>query len=417
MTIELATASGDHGLHLVGGEPLIFHCHHYNAALQQSIEDLGHSLPVHDILRDGAVAPVHAQLTSAFAGHSAAERLAFGADLFRRLGFGTLSAGGLDAGGGQASLHDSHYALGFEARSRHGAARRDPACHFAAGFVEALAAATFDARPGSYRAVETGCAALGAEHCTFDVEKLAEPRPLSPSMGMGLVPSPMPPRPRFESNVDESFILAALSKLPLEGNEEGLIPAFGVYLTRHYANYYNYISYELERRVTAEMPRLLDAARDLLTEAGHVCAFNTFGGIMESPEWDAVVGPMLRDRRDWVAGIVSCINALGWGRWSVVELVEHERLVLRVDASYESSYYLQRFGADDQPHCHFCRGAAAGIMNLLYAGDITQKPTLDATYYDQLFSGPESFRGTEARCRSRGDDCCELVVERQTYAV
>ena len=41
---------------------------------------------------------------------------------------------------------------------------------------------------------------------------------------------------------------------------------------------------------------------------------------MMSQEWDAVVGPMLETREDWVRGIVGVINALGWGVWKVETL-------------------------------------------------------------------------------------------------
>ncbi len=63
----------------------------------------------------------------------------------------------------------------------------------------------------------------------------------------------------------------------------------------------------------------VDVAAELFIEAGHACAFNTFGGIMTSAEWDALVLPMLKTREDWVFGMVGCVNALGWGTWKVLE--------------------------------------------------------------------------------------------------
>ncbi|NQZ20173.1 MAG: hypothetical protein HRT44_13090, partial [Bdellovibrionales bacterium] len=91
-----------------------------------------------------------------------------------------------------------------------------------------------------------------------------------------------------ENNVDYDGILNAVAGLPLMGNEEGLIPAFGVVLTRH-ANYYNRISFEFIKAMEKQFGEQgRDAAEPLLIEAGHQCAFNTFGGIMTSAEWDGL---------------------------------------------------------------------------------------------------------------------------------
>ncbi|HBQ13866.1 MAG TPA: hypothetical protein DEF51_22930, partial [Myxococcales bacterium] len=78
-------------------------------------------------------------------------------------------------------------------------------------------------------------------------------------------------------SVDERAIVSAVSGLPLVGNEEGLIPAFGLYLTRHYADYYNRVSYAYLHAAHEQGPEAEKKAREALIEAGHVCAFNTFG--------------------------------------------------------------------------------------------------------------------------------------------
>jgi predicted hydrocarbon binding protein len=48
-------------------------------------------------------------------------------------------------------------------------------------------------------------------------------------------------------------------------------------------------------------------------------------------------------------------------------------------------------------------------MNLLYNGDITEKPTLDESYYNKLL-GEGSFTGKQVKCRSMGDEYCEVEV-------
>lgn len=213
--------------------------------------------------------------------------------------------------------------------------------------------------------------------------------------------------------VDELAVVRAVAGLGIKGNEEGLIPAFGLYLTRHLADYYNRISYATARRIEA-LGGLEEDARALLLEAGHSCAFNTFGGVMKSAEWDAVVRPMLESREDWVRGMVAVVNSFGWGRWSVLELEAGAKLVLRIDDGYEATGWLRDYGKSEHPRCYLAAGGAAGLMNLLYVGDITARPALTEAYYRELFSHAEVFRSTETRCLARGDSHCEVLVERRS---
>ena len=213
--------------------------------------------------------------------------------------------------------------------------------------------------------------------------------------------------------VDNDAVVKAVSGLQLIGNEEGLIPAFGLYLTRHYADYYNRISFEYLHQAESGSSDLSDRARDALVEAGHICAFNTFGGIMLSQEWDAVVGPMLETREDWVRGIVAVINALGWGVWKVDGITPNEQLEVSIANSYESEGYLSSYDARKSGGvCFLATGGVAGIMNLLYHGDITKRPSLDEAYYQALFGGAGRFKARETECRAAGAAKCRFVAQR-----
>ncbi|HMU38283.1 MAG TPA: hypothetical protein PKE31_04675 [Pseudomonadota bacterium] len=211
--------------------------------------------------------------------------------------------------------------------------------------------------------------------------------------------------------IDEAAIIEAISNLAFSGNEEGLIPAFGLYLTKHLADYYNRISFATLRRLERD-PALVEDGRYLLIESGHVCAFHTFGGIMKSAEWDAVVRPMLETREDWLLGLVAIVNCLGWGRWSVESLVPSERLVVRVNDSYEATGWLRDYPRADQGRCFLACGGVAGLMNLLYVGDITQAPELSDAAYRRLFCEEDSFIARETLCIAKGDAVCEFIAER-----
>jgi hypothetical protein len=222
----------------------------------------------------------------------------------------------------------------------------------------------------------------------------------------------------FTSRVDENAIISAVATLPLGGNEQGFIPAFGVVLTRMYADYYNKISFRFERALQKALgDESSDIAAPLLVEAGHVCAFNTFGGIMESDEWAAVVQPMLDTHEDWLPGIVGVINALGWGKWKIHELKADEKLVIDIQDSYESTGYVKEFGTADRCKCYLATGGVAGLMNLLYHVDITEKPALTREFYETSFNTPGCFGAEEVMCAAKGDPHCRIVATRDIMSV
>ncbi|MCC6557795.1 MAG: 4-vinyl reductase [Polyangiaceae bacterium] len=214
--------------------------------------------------------------------------------------------------------------------------------------------------------------------------------------------------------IDERTIVLAVAGLGFSGNEEGLIPAFGLHLTRHFADYYNRISYGLLGDFVRRLPELSVDATELLVEAGHVCSFHTFGGIMMSVEWDAIVRPMIEGREDWVRGMVGVVNAFGWGRWRVASLSPGERLVLEIEDSYEAAGFARDYPMADGPRCFLATGGVAGLMNLVYQGDVTARPALTEAHYVEVFRHPRSFRAREVRCAAMGDARCEIIAERMT---
>jgi predicted hydrocarbon binding protein len=396
---------------VLGGEPLVFHCHHYNCILQRTLLDPA-DIQMKQVLIDAAAEVVFNQLHQlAKKGESGAQRLSEFSEIFRVLGFGVLELNRISEKGGKASAPFSHYGLGF--LSKWGR-QESPACYFNSGFIEAAAAAAFDKPLGTYRCVETECIAQGAKACQFELTTEPKARIIPKSVGPGSCNSKVSPR-ILTNQVDEEGIITAVSGMDLVGNEEGYIPVFGVYLTRHFANYYNRISYEFEMRARKARGSEIDPViGPLLVEAGHVCAFNTLGGIMKSPEWYQLIHPSLKSREDWMHGIFAVMNALGWGVWRIAELIPNERLVARVFNSYESNGFLaMKYAKSEHGICYLATGATAGLANLLYTGDITLKPELSEDYYKKLFSSTDTFVAKEVKCRGKGDPFCEIVAERR----
>lgn len=389
------------GLASLGGEPHVFHCHHYNCYLQKAVQDQSALLDARALLVHPAAEVVHAQLQALRADRAMAE------EIFRTFGFGVIDLARLGPQGGKVALSSSHYAQGW--LSRFGRSSH-PVCFFPAGFAEGVARHLFG---GAFTATETACVARGDARCEIAVSPGGAPLAASPGMGRLASFGPRPPKAQATS-VEEGPIVQACAGLPLAGDAEGMVHAFGVSLTRHYANYYNLLSYRFDRAMyetAGEMAAM--AARLEMIEAGRVCAFNTFGGIMESAEWDALIRPQCKTREDWVYGMVAVVNALGWGRWSVADLRPGERLEVVVDGSYESNGYLAGFEVpSDSPRCYLVTGGVAGLMNLVYNADISQRPDLTPEFYQRTFQSAGVFMSREVECRAQGARACRVVAER-----
>lgn len=392
----------------IDGEAMIFHCHHYNCFLQRTILDAEYIDSKPHLVGAAADVVLH-QLRRMFARLTdATARRAVTEALYRSSGFGLLPLEALTENGGEVRTQSTHYSTGWKEKF---GKSNSPVAYFSTGFLAAAYAALYDVPLEEVRAEQTACRSMGAADDVFVV-----------SRGQGNIKcyparkpvSLQPPTPEAEipSSVDRDGITRAIAGMPIAGNEAGLIPAFGVLLTRMYADYYNRISYEFENqlRETTGAPGL-EVARNLLVEAGHMCAFNTFGGIMTSTEWDGMILPSLSTREDWVAAMLAVVNAFGWGVWRAIE-VSPQRALFRVYNDYESVGYTSMYGQSDHAVSYLASGGVAGLMNLVYVGDIASRPALTEDFYQKLFKGPNIFRVTQTRCRAQGDPYSEFEAIR-----
>ena len=149
----------------------------------------------------------------------------------------------------------------------------------------------------------------------------------------------------------------------------------------------------------------------LLMDTAYRCAFHTFGGIMTSPEWEAVVLPQCKTKEDWIHGMVACVNALGWGAWRVIEQSD-DLLRVRIYDDYESCGWLDMYGKAKEPVSFLAAGAVSGIMNLIYNADIASGPTLDLDFYARVFESEGSFQAEHVASFAMGDGYTEIVARR-----
>lgn len=391
----------------VYGQSMIFHCNHYNRTLQQVIEDADY-LDLERILVKSASEVAFEQLIQAFKEKPELDfkgKLDFAAQLFKFCGFGIIDFSEFNENGGKVIGKTSHYGL---ASKLNFGQRKKPAEYFDKGFILGAISAVRGSLSSSLFADDISLTqdkslSLGADYSEFNISMESD------TVAKKLEKRVDVPARKFQTKIDEDLIVSTLAGMPLVGDEEGLIPAFGVYLTRMYADYYNKISYRFEKDIEKAMGTY-EIATELLVEAGHVCAFNTFGGIMKSDEWKALILPMIENREDWVHGIIAVVNALGWGIWRVEELIPNEKLVIRAYNDYESVGYLRWFGKADHQISYLMTGGCAGLMNLVYYADITQGLELSKEKYYELFKDKNCFIGKQTKCLAMGDEYSEVVV-------
>lgn len=390
----------DHGQTFIGGLNHVFHCNHYNAHLQMAVllgEGTEPGFDPRRLLHDSA-----ADLVSILKqrGYSTADLQ----EEFTWCGFGHFRQ--LDSR--TVEMPSSHYG-----QSTYLLGHPEAGCHFNAGFLEGM----------SGREVrEVACRHNKATMDRFSVSANVPIRrdPLVNAPTFSAIPQrfDFPGSEIEETPVDEERIVSTVAKLPLFGKSpgeggDGLIPAFGVVLTNHYADYYNIISYEtFNRMVRAGVPEAM--AREAFIQCGHVCAFNTFGGIMESPEFHSLVVPMCQNVSDWVHGMVAVINALGWGVWRVEKILPGRELVVRIYNSYEGIGYRRLYTCSQAKQLSFlAMGAVRGLAHLFWKIDIRQRPGLTQKYYFDVFDKHDGYWNVEqTHAIAAGDEFDRIVTWR-----
>lgn len=374
---------------VISGAQVIIHCHHYNSRIQDTIESAkgidGKQIVV-DSAEAACLAPIQESLQE---GDDEAVKWTAAVELYAHLGFGHFDIGAL-ASDDVITATSSHYVEGWAT----GFKQHDgPVCSFTEGYLQAAVRAV----TGELVTVkEVACMNSGADQCRFEVDrsrttafvenakKSFEFTPKDSGYDTSL------------SNIDENAIIDALVGMPIYGNEQGLIPAFGVYLANTPADYYNLVNIRFLKEMTAIGK--FSAAKELLINAGETCAMNTFRGIMESPEWAGLVAPMLKDEQDSLFALVSLSNGFGWGNWYVTEHEAEESLCIESINGYEAYGGMEYGDPCEHGQCFMLAGVAAGMMELIYS---------EGSIADRF----GTFDSEEQSCISNRGGCCSFAVE------
>ncbi|MFA7239509.1 MAG: 4-vinyl reductase [Sulfuricellaceae bacterium] len=375
---------------MISGKEVIVHCHHYNSRIQRTVEE-SRQIDGRRLVVSTAEAVFSEMCSHAFLpGDSPEKKWEIAASLYAHLGLGSLDVSRV--GQGIVRADTSHFVEGWSAGL---GTREAPVCNFTVGYLQ-----------GAYHAIsgqnvsvtEKECLIHGVDHCVFEIDTTrTEPhcfnhKPYPPPAS---VAAPQDIQTLASPNVDQAKIIDALVEMPIYGDPDGLIPAFGVYLANMPADFYNllFIQYVEEMQKV----NLHAVAKKLLMADAETCALNTFRGIMNSAEWDRLIAPMVKEPQDNLYGILAVSNGLGWGNWQVVEHEPAKRLVLASLNGYEALGYREYRPRASSPQCFMLTGVAAGIMALVYGKEL----------FKERFG---AYKSTEERCICRDDPGCSFSV-------
>ncbi len=403
-----------HDFDFVTTSPVIYHCHHFNLFFDQTIDDaLGTERGIE--VRTQAAYEASSQylnaLISAMPPTTPEERLDIASSVFSAMGHGTLEFE-VTPQGGKATGRYLHY--GFSWKEKYGAhiRRHHTADAVAAGYIAAATEAAYGLPLGSVECVETSCVARGPQdYCEFDIRPSGQ---TTSAFGvtkediLGTIPK------SFKGLHEEqiSQVAAGLREFVsgVGGDKRGLVEAFGVLVTQHLANYYNHCANRTLDVIIEEKPEAIDVAKELLRECGHQCGFHTYGGILASPEWEALVAPISGSPLEIINGCLSISRSLGFGHWSLEAYEPGKSLVLRSPATYESVYRKAAYPLDDSGCCYLYQGAALAMMQLAHRVNWKEKVTLSNSLYLELRQ-EVPWKVEESHCVAAGNSMCRVVVE------
>lgn len=382
--------NSERGLKVIGGMNTVIHCHHYNSRLQRTIE--GNSkIDGKRIMRESSAVVYHNLLNQLKKEKETENSFALAKDLYKFLGFGTLDFSEIN--NGLVVAKDSHYVEGWKC----GAVKvKGKVCRMTEGYIEGAIKAILN-KDASVTELECMNEESGCNGCHFKVEYLDKPKynfELKKFDGFSFKENRS--SPEAASNINKQVIVDTVLGMPLEGNNEGLIPAFNVYLAHTPQDYYNLICINFIKEMTKI--NMADIAKEMLVEDAENCALNTFGGIWDSEEWKALIAPMVQDEKDNMFGLIAVANALGWGKINIVEHTPYESLKIESYNGYEAFGFIELENYTSSPQCFMLRGIAAGLMGLIYQkGDLEDRGG--------------KYTSEETCCLTKKDPTCSFDVK------
>jgi hypothetical protein len=195
--------------------------------------------------------------------------------------------------------------------------------------------------------------------------------------------------------IDRNKAVKDLSSISVQGDDQGLIDAFGVLINQLPVAFWNKFTIKI---LEAAGDSLYDSAAGLLENAAAECGYHTGWGIINSEEFKSVVGPMISDAtalEDTLAGAYATFTAWGWAKAEIVELTPGEKMVIRAYDYYESD--IKDSYSVKNPCAYMIKGVSRAFMDIAY-GD------------NPYPNGFGKFKCTQTKGIELGDEYGEFIV-------
>jgi hypothetical protein len=397
----------EHCALVIGDEAMLYHCHHYLVTLQKTVFDAEY-LDGTAMIIGCAADSVYNQLSHLCQGLSQDDAKEMAEQVYKTFGNGLIDLSNLGEDGGKIETKKSILSKAW--LLNYGVSKKAVDC-YTSGFLAAAYAVIYNKPLSEVKALQSECMACGtasnvhiitneATNFTLYAEKkeqISYKEVQKVSMNW-----------EHEQTITDAFANVHHSFV---GNEEGFIPAMGVYLVLNQSDYINRVQFEFIKAVSefaGEYGETLGS--ELLMEAGLACGFFTLGGMITSPEWNMVVKPYLQTKEDWIKAAVALSNNMGWGYQSVIE-VSQERLVFRNYFDFEDMSYLRMYG-ESKEFTHWANsGGWLAAMPIIYNSDVTQTSQIDyKEMYEEVRRAKYGYKVKRTKGISCGDDYLEMEV-------
>jgi len=164
--------------------------------------------------------------------------------------------------------------------------------------------------------------------------------------------------------IDRKRAIEDLAQIKMKGNTDGLMPAMGVLIQFLPVSFWNSFSEKMLKAGGSLYYRTVEKG---LERAAHECGYHTGYGIVNSDEFNAVVGPMIEKvPEDVLHGAYAVFTAWGWADAEIVELVPQERMVVRAYGYYEAE--IRDTFPVRRPCAYMIQGVSAAFMDIAYGG-------------------------------------------------
>ncbi len=186
-------------------------------------------------------------------------------------------------------------------------------------------------------------------------------------------------------------VVKSLVQVEVKPDGDGLIPAFNVLVNQLPASFWNMFA---ERMMAITPPDRKGEMEESLVNCAYECGYHTGYGIITSPEFQAVVTPMVTEgAKDVLRGAYAVFTAWGWAKSGIVQMKEGDAMTIRAVDYYEAD------SGGDGLRAYMVRGVSSAFMELAYA----------APYPD----GMGTFACQQTKGLEAGDPYGEFTVSRK----